>query len=83
MPHIDLEPVPLSCLRDGESGWLHAADLTCEDCALLNAMGMTDQCPIRVCQAGEPCIVQVHSTRLGLAAALARKIMVRTTPSAS
>ena len=68
--------VPLSVLREGDRGRLHATNLCCEDCELLNAMGLTDQCEIRVCQRGEPCIVQVHSTRLGLSAALARNILV-------
>jgi Fe2+ transport system protein FeoA len=52
------------------------ANLPCEDCELLQAMGLTEQCEIRVCQSGEPCIVQVHATRLGLSAALARSILV-------
>lgn len=69
-------PVPLSRLRDGDRGWLHTANLCCEDCELLNAMGLTKHCEIRVCQRGEPCIVQVNSTRLGLSAVLARNIMV-------
>lgn len=68
--------VPLTSLRGGERGRLHAASLCCEDCDLLRAMGMTDQCELRVCQAGEPCIVQVHSTRLGIAASLAKCILV-------
>ncbi len=70
------KPVPLTQLREGDRGWLHAANLCCEDCDLLNAMGMTEQCEIRVCQRGEPCIVQVNTTRLGLSGTLARNIMV-------
>jgi Fe2+ transport system protein FeoA len=75
---LEMKPdaVPLSVLREGDRGRLHATNLCCEDCDLLNAMGMTDQCEIRVCQRGEPCIVQVNSTRLGLSAALARNILV-------
>src|SRR3954465_14500482 len=69
--------VRLTQLRDGDRGRLHAADLCCDDCDLLNAMGMTDRCEIRVCRVGEPCIVQVNTTRLGLAASLAHKIMVQ------
>jgi len=42
----------------------------------LNAMGLTDRCELRVCQIGEPCIVQVKSTRLGISRSLAGKIMV-------
>lgn len=68
--------VPLSSLRDGDRGRVHSTDMRCEDCALLNAMGLTDQCEIRVCQAGEPCIVQVRTTRLGIARSLAGKIMI-------
>ena len=77
-PHDSRLPVlvPLSSLRDGERGRVHSTDMRCEDCALLNAMGLTDQCEIRVCQAGEPCIVQVRTTRLGIARSLAGKIMV-------
>ena len=68
--------VSLTQLRDGERARMHAAGLCCEDCELLNALGLTDQCELRVCQVGEPCIVQVHATRLGIAATLARRIMV-------
>ena len=39
-------------------------------------MGLTDQCEIRVCQGGEPCIVQVHATRLGLSASVASRLLV-------
>jgi len=69
-------PVTLAQLRDGERARLHAADLCCEDCDLLNAMGLTDQCELRVCRIGEPCIVQVNATRLGISSTLARKIIV-------
>lgn len=68
--------MPLSRLREGERARLHIANLCCEDCDLLHAMGLTDQCEIRVCQRGEPCIVQVNATRLGISGSLARNIMV-------
>lgn len=73
--------VRLSELRDGQRGRLHSTTLCCEDCEMLNAMGLTDQCEIRVCQRAtttQPCIVQVHATRLGLAATLAENIFVCT-----
>lgn len=78
-PHLDITtvPIPLSQLRSGDRARVHAADLCCEDCDLLQAMGMTDQCELRVCRRGEPCIVQVNTTRLGLSAHLARRILVR------
>jgi Fe2+ transport system protein FeoA len=68
--------VPLTALRDGDRGRLNTAGLCCDDCDLLNALGLTDQCNLRVCRAGEPCIIQVHATRVGIAVALASKIMV-------
>lgn len=72
--------VPLATLREGERGRAHTAQLPCEDCDLLNAMGLTDACEVRVCRKGEPCIVQVNTTRLGLSAALARRILITPAP---
>ena len=50
--------------------------LTIDDCALLRALGLTDRCVVRVCKAGEPCIIQVRTTRIGLARSVADGIMV-------
>jgi Fe2+ transport system protein FeoA len=69
-------PVPLSQLKTGDRARLHATGLKCDSCDLLNAMGLTDQCEIRVCKQGEPCIVQVRETRLGISGRLAREILV-------
>jgi Fe2+ transport system protein FeoA len=71
--------VSLATLREGERGRAHTSQLPCEDCDLLNAMGLTDECEVRVCRRGEPCIVQVNTTRLGLSAALARRILITRT----
>jgi Fe2+ transport system protein FeoA len=68
--------VPLTHLRRGQRARLHRADLHCDDCELLNAMGLTEQCELRVCRRGEPYIVQVNATRLGLAASVAGRIHV-------
>ncbi len=79
--HTPHDAVPLSNLREGDRGRAHTAQLPCEDCDLLNAMGLTHHCEVRVCRKGEPCIVQVNTTRLGLSAALARRILISpTTP---
>ncbi len=69
-------PVSLTQLQAGAVARLHEAQLAHEDCALLRALGMTDQCLLRVCKAGEPCIVQVKTTRIGLSRELARGIFV-------
>jgi Fe2+ transport system protein FeoA len=72
----DMQVVPLTSLPMGASARLHAAELSREDCALLRALGLTDQCRLRICKTGEPCIVQVRTARIGLAASVAHKIFV-------
>ena len=69
-------PVRLSQLRVGMVARLHSAELAREDCALLRALGLTDQCVLRVCKAGAPCIVQVRATRIGLSKEVARGLFV-------
>ena len=70
------QPIPLSQLRAGSTARMHSAELTTDDCALLKALGLTDRCLLRVCKAGEPCIVQVRATRIGLSKAVARGLFV-------
>ncbi len=70
------EPVRLSDLAAGKVVRLHAADLPAHDCALLGALGMTDRCVLRICKIGEPCIVQVQSTRIGISRSVADGILV-------
>jgi Fe2+ transport system protein FeoA len=50
--------------------------LTPQDCALLRALGLTDRCSLRICKVGEPCIVEVRSTRIGLSKSVAHGIFV-------
>lgn len=69
-------PVRLSALAAGCTARLHAALLRPEDCALLKAIGLTDRSLMRVCQVGEPCIVQVRTTRIGLSRVVADGILV-------
>jgi len=70
------ESIRLVQLGAGESARLQTTDLEHEDCELLRALGMTDSCMLRVCKAGDPCIVQVRSTRIGLSQRLAEHILV-------
>ncbi len=53
-----------------------------EERALLEALGLTDGSLLRVCRQGEPCIVEVRSTRIGLARQVAERIYV-TSPGAA
>lgn len=71
--------VPLTQLRRGQRAIVDCSDLSDlpegERC-LLHAMGMHDECQLRVCSPGAPCIVQIDETRLGISADVARRIMV-------
>lgn len=71
-----MSPVRLSELAPGRLARLHCAELAARDCALLRAIGLTDRCLLRVCKIGEPCIVQVRATRIGLSRAVADGIFV-------
>jgi Fe2+ transport system protein FeoA len=72
-----------------DSGPLRLADLDVGDVAtvdrtevedttgrFLRAIGLTRRARFRVCRRGEPCIIQVRSTRVGLALAIADRILV-------
>jgi Fe2+ transport system protein FeoA len=52
------------------------ANLDPEACHQLRSLGLTESCQLRLCKKGEPCIVQVRSTRIGLSRAVARRIFV-------
>lgn len=73
---IESRAVPLSSMRRGASVILHAMTLDAEVASYVAALGLTDGCPLRVCRPGEPCIVQVRTTRIGLSACIARQLLV-------
>jgi Fe2+ transport system protein FeoA len=68
--------VPLSELREGATGLVAETSIDPADALLLSAMGLRAAAPIRLARAGEPCIVQVNGTRIGLNSSLARGIHV-------
>lgn len=69
-------PVSLGTLAEGSLARFHGTDLDPESCHQLRSLGLTQECQLRLCKAGEPCIVQVRSTRIGLSKEVARRIMV-------
>jgi Fe2+ transport system protein FeoA len=69
-------PIRLSDLRAGATARFHEARLDREMTRFLRAIGLTRTSEFRICKNGEPCIVQVRSTRIGLSRALAGKIYV-------
>ncbi len=76
MPDRSVTPVRLSDLEVGRAARFHDSTLDAEARDLLRALGLTAQAVVRVCKRGEPCIVQVRSTRIGLSRAVARAIFV-------
>jgi Fe2+ transport system protein FeoA len=73
---VSARAIPLSDLRPGALARLHEARLDSEACQWLEGLGLTASCQVRVCQHGEPCIVQVRATRIGLSRSVARGIYV-------
>ncbi len=71
--------IPLSQLPRGQRASIECSALdalTNEHRCLLAAMGLGEQCEVRVCRPGTPCIVQIDQTRLGLPKGIADRIMV-------
>ena len=69
-------PVALSTLRSGAIARFHEARLDADSCRLLRALGLVASSELRLCKSGEPCIIQVRATRLGLSKRVAAGIFV-------
>ncbi|HEX2251773.1 MAG TPA: FeoA family protein [Thermoanaerobaculia bacterium] len=76
VPSTHPEPVGLTTLPVGAEARFHGTSLGRADLEILEALGLTGACRLRVCQAGDPWIVQVRATRIGIAEAVARAILV-------
>lgn len=71
--------VRLTQLKRGERGVITEARTDAESKALLEAMGLRPNEPIRLCRPGEPCIVLTgacESCRIGLTRKLADRVYV-------
>ncbi len=71
--------VPLTQLKRGERGVVSEARTDEDSRALLGAMGLRPNEPIRLCRHGEPCIVMTgacESCRIGLTRKLADMVYV-------
>lgn len=69
-------PVPLTSLEAGASARLHDTQLDEDTRSLLRSLGLTDASHLRVCKRGEPCIIQVRATRIGVSSSVAGGIYV-------
>lgn len=72
----DPAPVDVTRLTVGAEARFHGSLCERADLEIIEALGLTVQSRLRVCQAGDPWIIQVRSTRIGLAEAVARRILV-------
>ena len=68
--------VRLSDLQTGTVARFLEVRLDAEAREWLQALGFTPSCQVRLCKAGEPYIVQVRTTRIGLSKAVASGIYV-------
>lgn len=75
-PPLAPTPIPLTALAAGARARLHCSELAKRDCDLLAALGLGCGSSFRICRAGDPWIVEVRSTRIGLADAVAGKLLV-------
>jgi hypothetical protein len=69
-------PVALSALTVGSLARLHEARLDDQSAGLLRALGLLASRDLRLCKAGEPCILQVGTTRIGVSRDVASRILV-------
>lgn len=66
----------LADLPAGSVARLSCRELSQGEACLLAAMGMTEGCRLTVRTSGDPCIVEVRSTRIGLARSVAVRLVV-------
>ncbi len=76
--HADASATSLTLmdLHPGDLCRVQLRDLERPDRALLGALGLGGRSPLRLCKTGNPCIVEVRGTRIGLAEAVARRLRV-------
>ena len=73
--------VRLSDLPEGATATFAEADVDPSTRRMLGSLGFTAACPVRLCKTGEPFIVRVRTTRIGLSRALAAAIYVIPQPN--
>ncbi|MBM3778150.1 MAG: ferrous iron transport protein A [Acidimicrobiia bacterium] len=71
----DRAPVPLSSIPAGTVVTLHEIQDP-ESRSLLRSLGLTQSARLKLCKIGDPCIVQVRATRIGLSRAVAQAVYV-------
>jgi Fe2+ transport system protein FeoA len=82
MSQVASLPISLSTLAPGQTARLHEARLDAGSVGLLRALGLAESQAFRVCKAGEPYILQVGATRIGLSGIVASNLYVIPEPLA-
>ncbi len=72
--------IRLTSLAVDATARLRSAELDTEARDLLRGLGLTDGSIVRVCKQGEPCVVQVRATRIGITSRVAGTILVEPMP---
>lgn len=67
--------VPLTSMPVGAVVALHEV-VDVASGPVLRSLGLTAASVMRICKTGDPCIVQVRSTRIGLSSAVAQHVYV-------
>lgn len=70
------QPVALCDLRVGDSAQFVRTEVDVATAQFLRIVGLTHASELRLCKNGDPCIIQVRSTRIGLSRAVARQVFV-------
>lgn len=73
---ISRDPIRLADVVAGTTARFSAAQLAPGSRAQLRALGLTDGSVLRVCKQGEPCVIQVRATRIGLSSRVARDVFI-------
>jgi Fe2+ transport system protein FeoA len=74
--------IPLVDLPVDSQAELRSSRLDDQTRALLRALGLTDGSSLRVCKRGEPFIIQVRATRIGMSRTVAAGLLVEPLPGA-
>ena len=74
-PPVSAAPAPLPSVPVGSLVTLHEIR-DAESRSLLQSLGLTSASRLRLCKVGDPCIVQVRATRIGISRAVAQSVYV-------
>lgn len=66
--------MPLTLCPSGCKATIHLDELNANDRAMLEALGMEHGGEVEICQVGSPCILRVHSTRVGVCREVAGRL---------